>query len=275
MNCQTARATLELFRPDESDPAMAGEAEHHVRHCADCQQSVRAQREFDVRVGRMCRDVPVPAGLRDRLLTSLAADAAGSGEVAPQESAAAVAGLPVPGPVVRDAGLRGGPRRWLVRSLVAGSVAVVLAAGIGVGVLALRTRPTILLEDVVAEAIDADPAAMSEFQSFRGSVPLRYPATMDTRDLAGVVPRQLGRQNAAVYFFTFRPGGGRSHPGRLIVLPARAVKNPPTATRFLAEPIVYGPTYRMAAWVEGGLVYVCCVGDRGEDSLRGMQRSPA
>ena len=71
MNCQTARQTLELLRPVENASSASDEAEQHVRYCLDCQDAVRAQQQLDLRIGRVCRDVSVPVGLKERLLAGL------------------------------------------------------------------------------------------------------------------------------------------------------------------------------------------------------------
>lgn len=76
MDCKTARLMLEVAHPLATE-LDAGEAEalnHHLAECPDCGPLAHAERAFDERLGRLMRDVPVPDGLRSRVLRRLAAD---------------------------------------------------------------------------------------------------------------------------------------------------------------------------------------------------------
>jgi hypothetical protein len=260
MNCQTARQTLELLRPLENATSISGEAEQHVRECLDCQDAVRAQQQLDLRIGRVCRDLPVPSDLKDRLLVELAATCAQEPGVArPTE----IAGQPAPS--ARPVPAR--RRRWLVRSLVA--ACVVAIAGIGTWLL----RPpaaTIILDDVTKQAIEAGPAqsGVADFLAFRNGQQVQPPDTMITADLKGA-PQQLGDRDVAVYFFTIRDGS-RTFEARLIVIPRASVVDPPTATSFQPGQFRYRGAYCATAWVEGEFVYVCCV-KGGEGLLHKLQ----
>jgi hypothetical protein len=92
---------------------------------------------------------------------------------------------------------------------------------------------------------------------------------MVTTDV-NAAPRQLVDRDVAVYFFTVHDSADRSVLARLIVIPKSEVIDPPTATSFLAVPPLYKSAYCTTAWVEGPLVYVCCV-NAGEDVLRTLQ----
>jgi hypothetical protein len=102
MDCKTARLLLEFARPG-SPELDAGEAEalrQHLGDCSDCGALAAAENRADEQLGRAMRAVSVPAGLRQRLLTRVAA--------------------------ARPAW----HRRWLVRG-VAAAAAVVLLGGFG------------------------------------------------------------------------------------------------------------------------------------------------
>jgi hypothetical protein len=76
MDCKTARLLLEYARPKPAElaegdaSALAG----HLHTCPDCDALARGERQFDAHLGRAVRGVPLPDGLRDRLLTRLAAE---------------------------------------------------------------------------------------------------------------------------------------------------------------------------------------------------------
>lgn len=76
MDCKTARLLLDYARPTsaELDPGEAAALEGHLAACADCDAATRAERQLDDHLGRAVRDVPLPDGLRDRLLDRLAAE---------------------------------------------------------------------------------------------------------------------------------------------------------------------------------------------------------
>jgi hypothetical protein len=74
MDCKTARLLLELHRPwspelgDEDLDSLRG----HVADCLECAAVQRADRPADEVLGQAMRAVPVPEGLRDRILSRLA-----------------------------------------------------------------------------------------------------------------------------------------------------------------------------------------------------------
>src|SRR5262249_34683822 len=73
MDCRTARLLLDFRRPRGGElPAEdAADLERHLSGCADCDAAWRAERRLDDHVGRAVRDVPLPPGLRERLLGRL------------------------------------------------------------------------------------------------------------------------------------------------------------------------------------------------------------
>jgi hypothetical protein len=76
MDCKTARLLLDYARPKPAE-LPGGEAaalEGHLTGCPECEAVARAERQADDHLGRAVRDVPVPDGLRDRLLGRLRAE---------------------------------------------------------------------------------------------------------------------------------------------------------------------------------------------------------
>lgn len=73
MDCKTARYLLDFARPQGNDLDAADRAalNAHLAICSECDSLARAERQLDEHIGKAIRDVPVPAGLKDRLLTRL------------------------------------------------------------------------------------------------------------------------------------------------------------------------------------------------------------
>src|SRR5262249_14246403 len=73
MDCKTARLLLDFARPQarELEPDEAGALETHLDRCADCHDLARGERRLDEHLGKVMRQVEVPAGLRDQLLVRL------------------------------------------------------------------------------------------------------------------------------------------------------------------------------------------------------------
>jgi anti-sigma factor RsiW len=75
MDCRTARLLLELSRPRaaELEASEAKALDGHLADCPDCAALAEAEGRADAALGRAMRDVPLPPGLRDRLLGRLEA----------------------------------------------------------------------------------------------------------------------------------------------------------------------------------------------------------
>ncbi len=73
MDCKAARYLLDFARPQGHDLDAADRAalDAHLANCQECDSLARAERQFDAHLGEAIRDVPVPAGLKDRLLSRL------------------------------------------------------------------------------------------------------------------------------------------------------------------------------------------------------------
>jgi hypothetical protein len=76
MDCKTARLFLDFARPGAAElPAAEADAlEVHLAGCPDCEALARAERQADDHLGQAMRTVPVPEGLRDRVLARLQAE---------------------------------------------------------------------------------------------------------------------------------------------------------------------------------------------------------
>ena len=76
MDCKNARLLLEFTHPGsaELDRDDAEALHQHLADCPDCAAQAREERRADEHLGRALRAVPVPAGLRERLLKRLSDD---------------------------------------------------------------------------------------------------------------------------------------------------------------------------------------------------------
>ncbi|HYT95625.1 MAG TPA: zf-HC2 domain-containing protein, partial [Gemmataceae bacterium] len=73
MDCKDARLLLEFARPGdkELDHDEAEALRQHLADCPDCSAQAQAERRADEHIGLAMRAVPVPAGLRERVLQKL------------------------------------------------------------------------------------------------------------------------------------------------------------------------------------------------------------
>jgi len=73
MDCRTARFLLDFSRPltKELEETEAEALQDHLADCAECGALAQAERSADHHIGMAMRAVPVPEGLRERLLQRL------------------------------------------------------------------------------------------------------------------------------------------------------------------------------------------------------------
>jgi hypothetical protein len=73
MDCRTARLLLDFARPQapELQADDAGALQNHLDHCPNCHNLERSERQLDEQFGKAMRQVEVPAGLREQLLSRL------------------------------------------------------------------------------------------------------------------------------------------------------------------------------------------------------------
>ena len=73
MDCRTARYLLDYHRPGHGElpPDEVAELEHHLSGCTECDAVGRAERRFDEALAPVMSNVPVPEGLKERLLSRL------------------------------------------------------------------------------------------------------------------------------------------------------------------------------------------------------------
>jgi len=137
MDCKTARLLLNFARPSagELGTSEAEELDYHLAACSACDVVARAERQADKQFTQAMLAVPIPLGLRERLLRRLEAERAGW------------------------------YGRWLLRS-VAAAAALFVALWMGYGYL---TRPAVVKPDFdVARDDSLTPERVEEWFRARG-----------------------------------------------------------------------------------------------------------
>ena len=257
MDCNEALAKLELSRSEacaDGDPEWVA-ASAHLAECARCRTVVTHREEMDRAIATVCRDVPIPAGLEDRLLEAVGA------ELGPK---------PVP---PRDNSASQKRRRSVGR--VAAAAGLLCLAAVG---LFMFANARISLDHVTQAAVrrlDAQTAG----PLFTGDYdPQRFvlhelpnlPPSMRMDAFRDLLP-QRPELAIAVSQFEFRSGGGGLVRGVLIVAPEGRISGGPAAGSISAATPVYHSGISSVAWNNGGYVYVCMV-HGGDGPLRELQR---
>jgi hypothetical protein len=252
--CLAARRALEPGASGQSDESVK-QAQQHVQQCATCQRVVALSERLDLRIRHVCRNVEIPAGLKERLHSAMGIDAA------PQVEAAETRAVPAPAVVSSRPTVATTRRKWLK---LAGATAASLMAGGGAWFWLAGRVDSVNLDELCRHAVDisADTAELPPFATFAGGVRPKPPVTMTNRPLV-VPPKKLvfKGQAVAVYPLSWQPRGrGPAVQGMLLVVPASAAAELPAATTFLDG----GPSYRQkgycsTSWVEGEFAYICCV----------------
>lgn len=263
--CRTTRQTLDLARPgeaigDETAAAALAEARRHLEECRSCQVVVRGNERLDRQIGEVCRDVPVPDDLKNRLFASIAE----AGRAVPS-TARIVETVPA-APTASCL-----PRRRWIGKLIAAAICLTVAGG-GVWFGTHRPLPVLSLDQWIELAISENLTAegLPVLTAHADGTLPQLPATMKVRYLTEQ-PRQLADGRGAAYFFQFPSlRGKRMVDGRLLVIPVRWIAPPPAATAFLSRPAVYLGPFCASIWVEGEFCYVCLV-KGGENELHTLQ----
>jgi hypothetical protein len=145
------------------------------------------------------------------------------------------------------------------------------------------TRPTLTLDQIIAEMSSIEDKDWAELPIFRGDAALTT--------LPGEVwedgPMWLGRPSRglppntsphtiALYSFRATLDRHRSVRGMLAVVFRRSLAAPPAASGMASAPLYYytagGRGFSLVAWTAGDLVYVCSV-EGGADDLETLQRA--
>lgn len=286
MDCRTALEILDAVRPDFADrmePEVSA-ASDHIESCRRCEDHFLARRHFDRRLGQVMRDVPVPAGLKSRLLAEVATPRACEEQDATTEQPAALAGAvavtpdaPLASPMPDPPGRRQqrGRRRALLLALA--STALLLLAAVTFFLARASQAPAWTMAELRHDA----GTAFQDFDDlpvFDGGFDPRLPEYGWETSRAIAIARQprgfppgTGPHAAALYYFALRDGRPGRVDGILLVTPKQNIAEPPANQRFNAQGVGSGPVSTVA-WTEGEYVYVCVVRGGG-DSLERVERA--
>jgi hypothetical protein len=248
MDCGTIRQQLDAIRPDSDDRSDAGlrEASAHLDRCSHCREVFEARQEFDREVGRQMRDVPLPEGLKERLLAAL--------QAAPPVS-----------PGSREPAARRPSRRRPLRAWPL--VAAGLLAAVALGWAVLRPGETPLSLEAARTTV-AEQMANERLDPFDGSFDATVNPTWSgllklTPECRGIDVNGSGRHDAAVYGFSARVGH-RPLKGTLVVFATGRISNPPVESAPISSNVFYSPQPGVVCLV-GNQVYLCYVeGDRSD-----------
>ena len=245
MDRRTVLERLDAVRPGSDDlslPEMA-EAGDALERDSRLAEAFDRLQEWDGRIAVAMQDVPVPADLKDRLLSRLADSEA----------------------TTRQAARRHSRRRVL--AIVSGLAASLVAGGLFWA--ATSTEPV-----TVAEMRDAAGALLS-----RRAVDVPFDGGFEPRLPSGSLRTRLrfsepavGLLDQRVAAWRFTTGGRRPLQGVLAVTPVENVATPPEADSiFDREYVAAG---NAVAWKEGDFVYVCYVDGGIDDLLRRLGDGP-
>jgi hypothetical protein len=267
MNCRDAREQLDAARPGPVDRSGAefAAAMQHVGGCPSCRHALEGRERFDREVGRVMRDVTVPAGLKTRILDALQA-------VAP-----ATAPADQRGPSAPD---RLRTRRWLVAAAMTSAVALLAVVAVQFWPATQQQEAKLTLSDLrqqtTLKGLDALKPFDGNFAAKRpGGIWNRHGIRIDER-AKGDLPDANGYHRVALYGLTVTPGNGRPvvH-GVLLVIPKRQLSDPPSRKMPVFEDRAENyarrasGTYHSFAWQTDEFVYVCFV---PKDSLQILQQ---
>lgn len=246
MDCELAREQLDAARPDTGDreDSALEAAFAHADACPACAEVVEFRREFDRQAGRVIRDVPVPAGLKERLLAAAEISAQPSVVRAPADQRSA----------------RYSRRKVFVAVT---SAAALLLAAAGTWLFTHDAPAPLAMSDVQAfwASRIEHGAALADLPEFDGSFD---PAIQDGRWSGAISASPLGadmdddgRHDAAVYAF---------RTGFLVIMQPGRVTGPPEAGSALSAQRSYRPVPNVA-WTLDGQVYLCYVEQGGPPAL--------
>lgn len=249
MNCNETRTVLDAVYPGvrmDEDPHVQGAAAH-ARTCPECSIWLSSTHAFDRWLAPAFRDAVVPAGLRDRVLASLA-----------------------PSPATVLATPKRTRRVWLAGTVAAVAVAVAVFLNLNPGP---DPKTVLTLNDALTQ-LDKERATLSGLKPFDGAftpvVPRQWKGWV-TGAPFGIDLVAGPEHDAAVY--RFKAGG---YEGYLVVIAPGRVSDPPDVS--IPHESRYDYVNERVTWTSDGQVCVCYLdadGPRMEEFLRELNAQSA
>jgi len=276
MDCRTALEILDLVHSYSGDRKNreVEAAEVHLTECPQCYSRFERRQAFDQTVARVMKDVPVPPGLKEKLLNELQVGDFSTVDTIRSESTECRSSdgtyEPIPGRNVSR-------RKWF-RYLI--SAAVSFAAGIALWWVFSSQDSNLLTMDQIRSwlrTMNNNLESLSEFDgNFTASLPrdgwnsggIRF----TTPAAKGFHKNRDGNHLMALYEFRFIGREGSSLTGILLVIPESRIEDPPAAAYFSTSSAGYEPVPH-AVWKSNGLVYVCLIPDGDARALDLLQRA--
>ncbi len=304
MDCREIQQLLEAVRPDTDDLLLPEitVAEQHLASCLDCQEAFQKISSFDRIFGAAIRNVSLPVGLNQRVLAAVALQSVPSespaigdavenssdfsrtennvaGDVSAADSNTESVHLTSGESDIVPAPARPVSRRRAMQWIAATSAALLLS------VSAFWLWPTKWQQSPIEELLSGFGAQADNLQNpfdknFAASLPqdgwdsrqLRLEGPFGYTDAVHKSTADLG----AIYQFRLMLSPGNTLSGRLLVIPASRISNPPPASSMLEVAAVSSTdgNYSSAAWSEGDLVFICVV-DGHAGNFSALQRALA
>lgn len=267
-DCQTARENWELTTLSRSADGdhPCEDVTAHLQSCPNCRMAFREQKRFDEEIADRMVDVPVPLGLKERLRERLGAAA----DLQVLTESEAAVDLTKTGDSTKTGARRRSWRRLGTRTISSIAALLLIAA------VAWTLQPARL---DFRSFMQVATANWSEFSTTVDGAILPVAWTSQPGMALGEThSRQvsvgLGR-TVSVSATPFRWSSRRPAvqlEGRLVQMPATALRHPPGATSFTSATIEYHGEDAWVSWVDGEMVYLCFV-PRGAASISHLQRS--
>jgi len=262
MNCRDAQEQFDAARPGSGDLGLSelASASKHLDDCPRCRSVLQFREHLDRRISRAMTDVPVPTGLKDRILQSLQ-------ETASPEDSDRQTAVPASQPVQQPPAKRSLSRRWWITTVV-GTAAAAMVLGIVFWPERPQPDPRLTLKDLRRRTT----LNLSELKPFDGNFEAKLPGGLWARreirfdsEPKGDLEDVDGFHRVALYGVQVRGAHGRVVRGVLLVMPKSHLEDPPTESMPLFEdrPENYAQraagTYHSFAWSTEEMVYVCFI----------------
>ncbi len=237
MECREAQAQLEfnsLGREAASGPDVQA-AQRHLAECETCHQAMDFQQRFDSEVGRAMSDIPIPAGLTNRLRSAVTT-------VTPQSS------------LQRTAGTRH-TWRWVASLTLALLLPLLGWAWFG-------AQPAGLNETSVRQIAELERNGLPADSQTPFTVPAGWNSLREIRLESSTHVALIDGVHVPVRSFLARADRGRQNiSGFLLRLNRRQWQSRLEATSFSSATIQYDTFGTWVVWSEGDTVFVCVMHD--------------
>lgn len=250
MDISKALNKLEAVRPDSTDladPEFA-DAIAAVEANADSESAFHQQLHADRKIGACMQDVPIPAGLKERLLSAVQNQAQDAFEAADSDTRHATAIGGSPNDFTNAKSTNAKSNRWNWFRIAA---ALTVAAAVVIGFVISRPGQ-LTLADIESE-LPLRPSNLNSLQNFDGFSLAQSP-TAHSIQSSGITPKKW-RQAALFGFSDKNTDGSKELCAMLIVQAKHCDKELTSGETFVSQ------GYVITTWKERNLVCILVVKD--------------